>query len=64
MGQLNCTLEYHWAAVLGIEAHQLISGLALARSDRDTTNAEVYGEYTYMNGGIGPAFQWAGPPAG
>jgi hypothetical protein len=35
-----------------------------ARSDRDTANAEVYGEYTYMNGGIGPAFQWEGPPLG
>jgi hypothetical protein len=35
-----------------------------ARSDRDTTNAEVYGDYTYMNGGVAPAFQWDGPPVG
>ena len=35
-----------------------------ARSDRDTTNAEVYGDYTYMNDGNAPAFQWAGPPVG
>jgi len=35
-----------------------------ARSDRDTANAEVYGDYTYMNGGTGPAFQWEGPPVG
>jgi hypothetical protein len=35
-----------------------------ARSDRDTGLQEVYGDYTYMNGGAGPAFQWVGPPAG
>jgi hypothetical protein len=35
-----------------------------ARSDRDSTGAEVYGDYTYMNGGTSPAFEWAGPPAG
>ena len=35
-----------------------------ARSDRDTTNAEVYGDYTYINGGISPAFEWVGPPTG
>jgi hypothetical protein len=35
-----------------------------ARSDRDTLNAEVYGDYTYMSGGTAPAFEWVGPPAG
>ena len=35
-----------------------------ARSDRDTTNAEVYGDYTYLNDGVAPAFQWVGPPVG
>jgi hypothetical protein len=35
-----------------------------ARSDRDSANDEVYGDYTYMNGGTAPAFQWVGPPEG
>jgi hypothetical protein len=35
-----------------------------ARADRDRSETEVYGEYTYMNNGTGPAFQWSGPPAG
>jgi hypothetical protein len=35
-----------------------------ARSDRDTLNAEVYGDYTYMSGGTAPAFEWVGPPEG
>jgi hypothetical protein len=35
-----------------------------ARSDRDSANEEVYGEYTYLGGGTSPAFQWVGPPAG
>jgi hypothetical protein len=26
--------------------------------------AEVYGDYTYINGGTAPAFTWAGPPPG
>jgi hypothetical protein len=34
------------------------------RADRDIGNAEVYGDYTYLNGGTAPAFEWAGPPAG
>jgi hypothetical protein len=33
-----------------------------ARADRDRSETEVYGEYTYMNNGTGPAFQWVGPP--
>ncbi|HEV3477888.1 MAG TPA: hypothetical protein VG144_00405 [Gaiellaceae bacterium] len=35
-----------------------------ARSDRDSGTQEVYGDYTYMNGGTGPAFQWVGPSTG
>jgi protein-S-isoprenylcysteine O-methyltransferase Ste14 len=37
-----------------------------ARSDRDLSNNEVYGEYTELNNqdGTGWAFQWAGYPAG
>jgi hypothetical protein len=38
-----------------------------ARSDRATGelgSSEVYGDYTYINGGTAPAFQWAGPPTG
>src|SRR5918999_2053229 len=35
-----------------------------ARADRDIANAEVYGDYTYMNNGTAPAFQWNGPPLG
>jgi hypothetical protein len=35
-----------------------------ARADRDIASAEVYGDYTYMNGGTAPAFEWKGPPLG
>jgi hypothetical protein len=36
-----------------------------ARSDRERDQiAEVYGDYTYMNGGTGPAFEWSGAPTG
>jgi hypothetical protein len=37
-----------------------------ARSDRagDFGTFEVYGDYTYMNGGTAPAFEWAGDPPG
>ena len=36
-----------------------------ARSDRERDLiSEVYGEYTYINGGTAPAFQWVGAPAG
>jgi hypothetical protein len=37
-----------------------------ARSDRagELGSSEVYGDYTYMNGGTTPAFQWVGPPSG
>jgi hypothetical protein len=32
-----------------------------ARSDRDTANADVYGDYTYLSDGAA-AFTWTGPP--
>ena len=36
-----------------------------ARSDRERDGiSEVYGDYTYINGGTAPAFEWEGPPAG
>ena len=37
-----------------------------ARADRagEFGSSEVYGDYTYINGGTAPAFQWAGPPPG
>jgi len=37
-----------------------------ARSDRETGNNEVYGDYTYLDNqdGTGWAFQWVGYPAG
>jgi hypothetical protein len=33
-----------------------------ARSDRDTANAEVYGDYTYVDDGTGKAFTFLGYP--
>ena len=36
-----------------------------ARSDRERDlTSEVYGEYTYINGGTAPAFEWAGASPG
>jgi hypothetical protein len=35
-----------------------------ARSDRDTSNADVYGDYTYVDDGTGVAFTWTGMPTG
>jgi hypothetical protein len=35
-----------------------------ARSDRDTSNADVYGDYTYLDDGTGVAFTWTGYPTG
>jgi hypothetical protein len=35
-----------------------------ARSDRDSTNQEVYGDYTYLDDGTGKAFTFLGWPAG
>jgi protein-S-isoprenylcysteine O-methyltransferase Ste14 len=40
-----------------------------ARSNRDVTRSDVYGDYTYVVNGRGsavpgPAFTWTGPPAG
>lgn len=35
-----------------------------ARADRDANIQEVYGDYTYLNDGTGPAFTWLGAPAG
>ena len=32
-----------------------------ARSDRDSSGSDVYGDYTYLAGG-GQAFTWSGPP--
>jgi hypothetical protein len=34
------------------------------RADRADLNAEVYGDYTYLDDGTGRAFTWLGPPAG
>ena len=34
------------------------------RADRDILNAEVYGDYTYLDDGTGPAFTYLGAPAG
>jgi hypothetical protein len=52
------------------EAWRLIAGKSYcvrvrARSDRERDQiSEVYGDYTYMNGGTDPAFQWSGAPTG
>jgi hypothetical protein len=35
-----------------------------SRSDRDTSNGDVYGDYTYLDDGTGVAFTWTGYPAG
>jgi hypothetical protein len=35
-----------------------------ARADRDVTLQEVYGDYTYLDDGTGPAFTWLGVPTG
>lgn len=35
-----------------------------ARGERDTSSQEVYGDFTYLDGGSGWAFQWTGYPAG
>ena len=35
-----------------------------ARADRDSANNEVYGDYTYLDDGTGPAFTFVGYPAG
>jgi hypothetical protein len=36
-----------------------------ARSDRERDGiSEVYGDYTYINSGTAPAFEWPGPPSG
>jgi hypothetical protein len=36
-----------------------------ARGERDTANQDVYGDFTYLDGGTGgPAFQWTGYPTG
>jgi hypothetical protein len=35
-----------------------------ARADRDSSMAEVYGDYTYLDDGTGSAFTWLGTPAG
>jgi len=37
-----------------------------ARTDRDTANQDVYGDYTYLDDGtgLGTAFQWLGYPSG
>ena len=35
-----------------------------ARGDRDTTQQEVYGDFTYLDDGTGAAFQFTGYPAG
>jgi len=31
-----------------------------ARSDRDSTNQEVYGDYAYLGDGVNPSFTWLG----
>ncbi len=35
-----------------------------ARADRDTLSQEVYGDWTYLDDGTGPAFEFTGYPAG
>jgi hypothetical protein len=35
-----------------------------ARGERDVTLQDVYGDFTYLDGGSGWAFQWTGYPAG
>jgi hypothetical protein len=35
-----------------------------ARGERDVTNQEVYGDFTYLDDGTGVAFQWTGYPTG
>ena len=35
-----------------------------ARGERDVAQQEVYGDFTYLDGGSGWAFQWAGYPTG
>jgi protein-S-isoprenylcysteine O-methyltransferase Ste14 len=54
-----------------LEAGKSYCARVRARSDRDATNGDVYGDYTYVVNGRGqstlgasPAFTWLGPPAG
>jgi hypothetical protein len=35
-----------------------------ARANRDASSQEVYGDYTYLDDGTGPAFEFTGYPAG
>ena len=51
---------------VGLGFNQQYCARVRARSNRDLTNNEVYGDYTYLeNGGQAWAFQWAGnPPSG
>jgi hypothetical protein len=66
----NNVKPYADARQMANEANGLIAGKSYcvrmrARSDRERDGiAEVYGDYTYMNGGVAPAFEWPGPPPG
>jgi hypothetical protein len=48
----------------GLSPNQKYCARVRARGDRDTSSQEVYGDFTYLDGGSGWAFQWTGYPAG
>jgi hypothetical protein len=54
-----------------LEAGKSYCARIRARSNRDATGGDVYGDYTYVvngrgqaTGGVVPAFRWLGPPTG
>ncbi len=48
----------------GLELNTSYCVRVRARSDRDVANADVYGDYTYLDNGGGFAFTWTGYPTG
>ncbi len=65
--QWNNVKPYSDAHTVATDQASLVAGHAYcvrvrARSDRDSTSSDVYGDYTYLAGG-GQAFTWPGPPA-
>ena len=64
--QWNSIKPYSDAHAVATDQANLIAGHSYcarvrARSDRDSTSSDVYGDYTYLAGG-GQAFTWSGPP--
>ena len=64
--QWNSIKPYSDAHAVATDQANLIAGHSYcarvrARSDRDSTSSDVYGDYTYLASG-GQAFTWSGPP--